>query len=115
MRRWTAVALLAVGAFLAPPAPAIPPVPMFEVIDTIRGLTADQLGIKKSEVDLTQSLAAQGMSENGLHSLVIDIQQEFGVVIPDRELTMAKWNDPIRPLSVRRLADLVAEQMHPEQ
>ena len=55
------------------------------------------------------------MSENGLHSLVIDIQQEFGVVIPDRELTMAKWNDPIRALSVLRLADLVAEQMHPEQ
>ena len=106
-------ATLAAATLLAARCLALPPRPMAEIVDTVRELAADQIGIKKSDLDVTRSLAAQGLSEKGLHVLVITIQDEFGVVIPDDVLRNAKWDDPVRALSVQRLAELVAEHAPP--
>jgi len=111
-RGWIVAATLAAGLASAPSL-ALPPVPMTEIVDTIRGLAADELGVKKSDVDLVRSLAAQGMSENELHALVVAINDEFAVVLPERDIADAKQNDPFRALSVLRLADMVAERMNP--
>jgi acyl carrier protein len=112
MKRRTLAALLAVGVLNAPVGMAAPQVPMHEVIDTVRYLAAARMGRKPTEVNTVQSLFAQGLTENGLMDLVSDIQMEFNVVIPDSEIHQGKWNDPVRGFSVRRLADLVARQMH---
>ena len=104
---------LAAGTLLAAPCLALPPVPMAEIVDTIRELAADQIGIRKTDLEVTRSLAAQGMSEKGLHVLVIAIQDEFGVVIPDDALWQAKRDDSVRALSVQRLAELVVEHRPP--
>jgi acyl carrier protein len=96
------------------PANAVPPVPYSEIVDTVRDLAAEQVGRKPAEIDTVRSLAQQGLSENGLHALVIALQQEFDVVIPDDELQLAKWNDPVVGLSVRQLADMVARHQRPE-
>jgi acyl carrier protein len=106
-------ATLAAGTLLAAPCLALPPLPLSEIVDTVRGLAAEQIGIKKADLDVTRSLAAQGLSENGLHALVITIQDEFGVVIPDDELRNAKSEDPVRVLSVQRLAEMVVRHTPP--
>jgi acyl carrier protein len=114
MRRRTLGALLAAGMLSALPGMAGPPVPMHEIVETVRDLAAAQLGRKPSEIDTIQSLFAQGLTENGLAELVSAIQIEFGVVIPDNEIHRGKWNDAVRGFSVRRLADLVAAHLRPE-
>jgi len=110
VRRGILFVLLAAGLASAMPAAAIPPVPYAEILETVRELAADELGVKKSDIDTLRSLAAHGMTEKQLHALVIAIEDEFGVVLPDNEVQQAKWNDPVTPLSVRRLADLVYRQ-----
>ncbi len=114
MRRRTLGALLAAGMLSTLPGMAGPPVPMHEIVETVRDLAAAQLGRKPSEIDTIQSLFAQGLNENGLAELVSAIQIEFGVVIPDSEIHQGKWNDAVRGFSVRRLADLVAAHLRPE-
>ena len=111
MRACLATALLAAGLACAPPCAALPPVPMAEIVETVRALAAEQLGRKPAEVDTMQSLFAQGLSEQGFSALVIAIEDEFAVVFSDDELRRAKWNDPVTGLSVRRLAALTAGLM----
>ncbi len=105
---WTATlaALLAVM-----PAFGRPPVPKFQIIEGIRELAAQQLRKNKDDVDVRASLAAQGMNEAQLNELVMDIGQEFGVVISSRAIFEAKQREPVYPLSVRALADMVEERM----
>ncbi len=55
----------------------------------------EHLGRKKADINTVDSLFAQGMRESTFSALVIAIQQEFGVVIPDDEIRQAKWNDPM--------------------
>jgi|SRR5215831_10410481 len=106
-RRARLFASLLVMAASAPPGVALPPSPYAEIVDTVRGLAAEQVGRKPADIDLVRSLAAQGFSENDLHELVIAINDEFGVVISTDELRRAKQNDPMPPLSVSFLARLV--------
>ena len=103
--------LLIAGLALSPSAHALPPVPYHEIVETVRELAAQELGRKRSDVDTTRSLAAQGLSESGLASLMSAVQTEFGVVFRDDEVTRRKWNDPVSPLTVRRIADMVEKQM----
>jgi acyl carrier protein len=110
-RAWLAATLLAAGVAFAPPAPAVPPAPYHEILETTRELAAGDLGREPQEIDTTRSLLAQGMNEKMLRALVIELQQEFGVVIPDDELRQARWNDPVVGLSVRRIADMVVRHM----
>ncbi len=112
MRRGLAVGLLAWGLLAAPPGNALPPVPLHEIVDTVRDLAAAQIGRPAGEINTVQSLFAQGLTENGLAELVSAINLEFGIVLPDSEIHRAKWNDTISGFSCRRLADLVAAQMH---
>ena len=85
--------------------------PYPQIVDAVRSLAAEHLGRKKSDISTVDSLFAQGMTESTLGALVVAIQDEFGVVIPDDEIRQAKWNDPMVGLSVRRLADLVEKRM----
>jgi acyl carrier protein len=85
--------------------------PYAEIVDTVRSLAAEHLGRKKSDISTVDSLFAQGMTESTFGALVIAIQDEFGVVIPDDEIRQARWNDPMVGLSVRRLAELVEKRM----
>ena len=96
---------------VAMPALGRPPVPKFEIIDGIRGLAAQHLRVEKDDVDTHVSLAAQGMTESQLNELVMDIGQEFGVVISSRAIFEAKQREPVQPLSVRLLADMVEQRM----
>ena len=112
MRRGLATALLAWGLLASPPGNALPPVPLHEIVDTVRDLAAAQIGRPAAETNTVQSLFAQGLTENGLSELVSAIDLEFGIVIPDSEIHRAKWNDAVNGFSCRRLADLVAAQMH---
>jgi len=107
------LALLLTGT-LALPAAAAPSLPYQDVVDGVRQLAAQQLGRKPSEIDTVSSLFGQGLTENGLSALVIAIQQEFGVVIPDDEIHRAKYNDTIVGLSVRRLASMVFAHQRPD-
>ena len=111
MRAWLATAVIATGMALAQPGLAADRLPYPEILDTVRALAADELGVKASDIDTLRSLAAQGMSVKQLHSLIIAMQQEFRVVIPENELAQAKWNDEVTPLSVQRLAQMVSRQM----
>ena len=110
MRHWRVTVLLA-GLALAPSAPALPPVPYHEIVETVRQLAAQELGRRSSEVDTTRSLFAQGLSENGLAALMSAVQGEFGVVFRDDEITRRKWSDAASPLTVRRIAEMVEKQM----
>jgi acyl carrier protein len=113
-RAWLAAVLLAGAAVWVPPATAVPAVPFDQIVDGVRSLAAQQLGRKPGEVDTVSSLFGQGLTENGLTELVIAIQQEFGVVIPDDEIHHAKYDDNIVGLSVRRLASIVARHSRQE-
>jgi acyl carrier protein len=110
MRRALIAALLAIGSLAVPPGAGAQPAPYHEIVDTVRDLAAARMGRKPTEINTVQSLFAQGLSEQGLMDLVVDIQMEFNVVIPESEIQHGKWNDPVRGFSVRRLADLVAAQ-----
>jgi acyl carrier protein len=110
-RRTKLYASLLVMAASAPPANALPPVPYNEIVDTVRVLAAELLERKPEDVDTARSLAAQGMNEKMLRALVVELQQEFAVVIPDEELRLGRWADPVVGLTVRRLAQLVDRQM----
>lgn len=111
MRAAFAAALLAAGLALATPGAAAQPVPMHEIVGTVRDLAAAQVGRKPVDVDTVQSLFAQGFSERDFAELVAAVQMEFNVVIPEEEIQQGKWNDAVRGFSVRRLAELVARQM----
>jgi len=111
MRTWIAMSLLITGVALAPPCAAVPPVPYHEIVDTVRKLAAQELGRKTSEVETTRSLFSQGLSENGLTSLLASVQSEFGVVFRDDDILQRKWNDPVSPLTVRRIAEMVSREM----
>jgi len=111
MHRGPALVLLAAGLLAAPPADALPPVPLHEIVATVCELAAAQIGRPATEMNTVQSLFAQGLTENGLAELVSAIDQEFGIVLPDSEIHRAKWNDTVSGFSCRRLADLVAAQM----
>jgi acyl carrier protein len=111
MRGGVAGALLAVSLAFSAPGTAAPPVPYHEIVDTVRELAAEHMGLKKAEVDTTRSLLAQGLTEKGLLALLSAVQGEFGVVFRDDEMTRRKWNDAVSPLTVRRIAELVSEQM----
>jgi acyl carrier protein len=113
MRPWIAIAMFAAGFAAPPPGAALEPVTYAEIIQTIRGLAADHLGVKAADVDTVSSLFSQGMNEKSFDALVVEIQQEFGVVLDANDLRQAKWNDSVRALSVRRLADMVERQMRP--
>lgn len=104
-------ATLLATVLAAMPALGRPPVPKFEIIDGIRALAAQQLRKNKDDIDVRASLAAQGMNEAQLNELVMDIGQEFGVVISARAIFEAKQREPVYPLSVRALADMVEERM----
>lgn len=111
MKRGEFVAATLATVLAAMPGLARPPVPKMAIIDTIRELAAQQLHIKKSDVDVRRSLAAQGMTESQLNELVIDINQEFGVVLSARAVFEAKQREPMPPLSVMLLADMVEQRM----
>jgi len=110
-RRTRLYASLLVLAASAPPALALPPVPYNEIVDTVRSLAAELLERKPEEVDTVRSLFAQGLTEKEFMALMISIQDELGVVIPDDELHRAKHDDANPGLSVRRLADMVYKHM----
>jgi acyl carrier protein len=110
-RRWLTLAAAAVCLACTQAASAAERLPYPEIVDTIRSLAAEHLGRKKSDISTVDSLFAQGMSESTFGALVIAVQDEFGVVIPDDEIRQAKWNDPMVGLSVRRLAELVEKRM----
>src|SRR5690349_15727923 len=110
MRGGTGRLILLCGLLASQPGHALPPVPMHEIVDTVRELAAAQIGRPAAEINTIQSLFGQGLTENGLTELVGAIDQEFGVVIPDSEIHRGKWNDTVTGFSVRRLADLVAAQ-----
>ncbi len=111
MRARVATALLVAGMILSAPGEAAPPVPYHEIVDTVRGMAAERMGLKKSDVDTMRSLLAQGLSEKNLISLLSEVQGEFNVVFRDDEMTRRRWNDSVSPLTVRRIAELVSEQM----
>jgi acyl carrier protein len=106
-----AAVLVACASSVAPPCAAANPVPYQEIVDTVRRMAAAHMDRKPSEINTMQSLSSQGLSEKGLDSLVVDIQLEYGVVIPANELQQAKWKDDVAGLSVRRLAQMVERQM----
>ena len=112
MRAAFAAVLLAAGLALAAPAGAAQPVPMNEIIEKVRDLAAAQVGRKPGDINTIQSLFAQGFSERDFMELVGTVQMEFNIVIPDNEIQQGKWDDAVRGFSVRRLAELVARQMH---
>ena len=105
------LAAAAAGLACALTATAAERLPYPEIVDTVRSLAAEHLGRNKSDISSVDSLFAQGMSESTFGALVVAIQDEFGVVIPDEDIRQAKWNDPMVGLSVRRLADLVEKRM----
>jgi len=107
------VMLAAAGVF-ASPVMAQHPVPYHEIVDGVRSLAAQQIGRPATDIDTISSLFGQGLTENGLTELVVAIQNEFGVVIPDDEIHHAKYNDTIVGLSVRRLASIVQRHSRPE-
>jgi acyl carrier protein len=111
LRAWLATAVL---AFAGAPCGAGTPVPEREIVDTIRMLAAQQIGVKAADIDTISSLAAQGFREKDLHELVVAIEGEFRIVVPDDELRQMKWNDPIPAVSVRLLAQMVARHMREE-
>ena len=111
MRAWLAAAIVGAAMAVAPPAEAAPPVPYHEIVDTVRELAAERMGVKKADVDTARSLMAQGLSEKNLISLLSEVQSEFNVVFRDDEMARRKWNDSVSPLTVRRIAELVSEQM----
>ena len=108
MRAWLAAAVLALAGA---PCGAAPPVPEWQLVDTIRALAAQQIGVKTADIDTVSSLATQGFREQDLQELVYAIQNEFNVVIPDDQLRRMKWNDPMPAVSVRLLARAVARHM----
>ena len=112
MRPWFVMAMLGAG-FAAPAAMAADQVSYAEIVEKIRGIAADHLGVKAAEVDTVSSLFSQGLGEKSFDALVVELQREFGVVLDANDVRNAKWNDNARALSVRRLADMVERQMRP--
>jgi hypothetical protein len=111
MRAWLAAAILVAAVGIARPVVAAPPVPYHEIVDTVRELAAEHMGLRKADVDTTRSLMVQGLSEKNLVSLLSAVQTEFNVVFRDDEMARRRWNDSASPLTVRRIAELVSEQM----
>jgi len=106
-----AAALVACAGNLVPPCAAGNPLPYGEIVASVRRLAASNLDRKPSEINTVQPLAAQGLDDRRLNSLIIDIQQEFGVVLSTTELQQTRWNDAHTGLSVRQLAQMVERRM----
>ena len=113
MRQWLLGAMLVAAIAAAPPAAAAEPVTYPQIVESVRALAADHLGVRPADVDTVSSLFSQGMNEKTFDALVIAVQQEFGVVLAEEDLRQGKWNDNVRALSVRRLADMVERQLRP--
>src|SRR5262245_17317161 len=108
-----AAAVLAVSV-MAPRCEALPPLTYAEIVETVRELASREMGRKAADIDTVRSLFAQGVTENQFSALMVDIQDEFGVVLRDDELARLKWNDAKSGVSVRQLADLVSRHQRPE-
>ena len=113
MNRRAAVLLFIAG--LSAQVPGRPPVSILEVRDTVRALAAAEIGVKKKDINMIQSLADQGFDERSLRSLIVSVQQEFGVVISEQEMFEARAREPAVPLSVRVIADLVMQHQRDSQ
>ena len=111
MRRRVLKGLAVMAVACVPIAMSREPMPFWDIVETVRSLAADHLGRKRSDVNTVDSLFAQGMGEDAFDALMIAVQDEFGVVIPDNEIHQAKWNDPMAGLSVRRIAQMVEKRM----
>jgi len=114
MRRGVLALLLAAGA-LATAAPAPAPdasLSMVEIIDKVRTQAATQLGRRKADVETTRSLFAQGLDELDLVELVMALEESFKVPIPDAELAPVDDKDGFKKITVQRLAEVVAAQLH---
>jgi hypothetical protein len=107
MNRRALAWLLAACLGVASRSYAAPPVSIMEVRDTVRELAAAEIGVKKKDINVVDSLAVQGFNEQSLRGLIVAVQQEFNVVIPEDEIYQAKQNEPGVPLSIRVIADLV--------
>ena len=112
--RMLAAVVVAASASIAPPCEAQRPMPYAEIVETVRELAAQEMGRKTADIDTVRSLFAQGLTENQFSALIVALQDEFGIVLRDDEVTRGKWNDPVVGVSVRRLADLVSRHQRPE-
>ena len=110
MREWIAVVALAAAALDVPPVRAATPVASVEILDRVRALTAELLGRKKSAVEIARPLSEQGMDELDLVELVMALEEEFSIELPDSEVA-PKGKESFTTLTVQQLAEIVGVQL----
>ena len=114
MRAAALLAAVLAMPLVVPRSEALPPLTYAEIVETVRELASQEMGRKAADIDTVRSLFAQGLTETQFSALMAAIQDEFGVVLRDDEITRLKWNDPVTGVSVRQLADLVSRHQRPE-
>ncbi len=97
------LAMLLVLATVRPVA-ADAPMPVNEILMRVRAEVAELIGKKPAEVDVARSLASQGADELDIVEIVMTLEEEFDVSIPDDAIESGgAWNT----VSVQRLAQIV--------
>jgi len=80
----------------------------------VQRLVQQQLGVAANTLDHSKPLAALGMDELDLVELVMALEEEFDISIPDEAVEPAgrSWQDSV---TTRRLVDIVVDQLRKKQ
>ena len=108
-RATVAAVLLACLAPLARPADAAPTAE--QVYARVRAAVSMQLKVETTQVVPDQPLVELGMDELDLVELIMALEEEFGIAIPDEAVDSngpRGWHDSV---TTRRFAEIVMEQL----
>ena len=117
------VVLLACGGVIAfwllrvevLPTPAEPSTalvaPSGDTLSVVREITAAQMGVDVNQIQPSTSLGELGADELDIVELVMELEEEFDVSIPDEAIENVTgsqtWSDGADRLTIRKLAEIV--------
>ena len=78
-------------------------------VEPVLVLAAKVLNTQAGKLDVNKPLLAQGADELDVVELVMSVEEEFAIEIPDEELE-EKTKEPIKNLNIKKIALAVAKQ-----
>jgi acyl carrier protein len=84
------------------------PIPLNEIVIRVRAQVAGVLNKRPTDVAMGRALAAQGADELDIVEIIMALEEEFHVTIPDDAVEEhgGQWNT----LNVQRLAQIIQRQ-----
>lgn len=85
-----------------------------EYVEPVLVLVAKVLNTQAGKLDVNKPLLAQGADELDVVEIVMSVEEEFKIEIPDEELE-EKNQEPIKNLNIKKIALAVTKQKRKKQ